>query len=608
MKNKITTGILAVAILTFSPISYAEQLVPISETPIIISEVQTNGPGTGTTAYEYIELYNNSITEQSLANWSIIFKSSTGKETVLHTFTNNVLFASHDFITGKNSLTAPTYLPEILADFEYTTGLTAANGTLLLKDATSQVADQVSWSSSGDYVNDATVSDVLNGMSLQRHCQDPQTLQVSGVAVNDYYVASPTPMSLNCQTPPTEPEPETPPPTMPPGDSSTTPTSPGDPSPPTDTRIRLPISINELFIDPESPLTDSLDEYVELYNPNPVDIDLSNYKITAGTTTKYTFVFVAGTILPAGGYTAISSAESPISLSNSGSTVVLVDDTGKTIDTVSYQKAESGQAWARNSSGDWQWTTSPTRSAVNSITIKQVATVAAKATTKTSATKKAVTSNAKKKTNFSVAPPIQLNEVFPDPDSPQTDAKDEFIELYNPHPLAINISDYTIVAGATRQYTHTFPEGSVIPPGGYVAIDSDTTSVSLSNSGATVKLLNNFDQEIDSVTYEQSKLAQSYAKDEFGKWQWTTTVTKAAQNTITAAPAVAKKTTKVAAAASDTATTSNVAPQPLPGWALAAIGLTAVCYAAYEYRFEARNYIYKLRANRSTWANYWKRP
>lgn len=607
MKNKITTAMLAVAILAYSPISYAEQEVANINTPLVITEIQTNGPGSGTTAYEFIELYNNSVIEQSLDNWSVVYKNSIGKETYLHTFAENTLVASKAFIIGKNSTTAQTYLPELIADFEYSIGLAAANGTLLIKDELGNVADQVTWTNEAGVSNDTTVSGLANGLSLQRHCLDTQTVQVTGVVVNDYFVASPTPNNLNCPVEPIDPEPETPVQPTPPNDMPTNTPTP-ETTPPPDTRIRLPLIINELFIDPESPLTDSADEYVELYNPNATDIDISNYKIIAGTTTKYTFIFAAGTVLPAGSYVAVTSAESPLSLSNSGSTVVLVDDTGANVDTVSYQKSQPGQAWARNSSGDWQWTTSPTRAAANSITLKQAATIATKSSTKATTTKKSTTSSVKKKTNFSVAPPIQLNEVFPDPDSPQTDANDEFIELYNPHPQAINISDYTITAGATRQYRHTFPEGSIIPPGGYVAVDSGSTSLSLSNSGATVKLLNNFDQEIDSVTYEQSNVAQSYAKDEFGKWQWTTTVTKAAQNTITVATAVNKKTTKVAAAASDTANTTQVAPQPLPGWALAVIGLTAVCYAAYEYRFEARNYIYKLRADRSNWVNYWKRP
>ena len=113
-----------------------------------------------------------------------------------------------------------------------------------------------------------------------------------------------------------------------------------------------------------------------------------------------------------------------------------------------------------------------------------------------------------------------------------------------------------------------------------------------------MQLINNFDKEIDTVTYDKAISGQSYARDDFGKWQWTSTVTKNEKNIITAS--ASKKSSKTSVAGIVAGTDSKPlapAPQPLPTWVLAMLGFGAVCYAAYEYRFEARNIFYKFKAH-----------
>ena len=606
VKRLLATLLATFIILNYAPPLYAQETAGgTSENNFIIAEIQTNGPGTGTTTQEFIELYNNSDTTLYIAGWSVVFKNSSQKETVLYTFGADSIIAPREFVSGKNSLTATTYLPDIIANFVYTlptSGLPASSGSILIKNPELAVVDLVSWSNETAYIDDSTISGVVNGLSLQRLCLDETTLITEKVPIESYYVDTISPRSLHCMPPPdTEDGDDTESATPPPGSSSpgkdddrTTVTTPQP------ERTRLPIRLNELFIDPTAPLTDANDEYVELFNPHTVPIDLAGYSIIAGTTTKYRYIFPAGTVIAPQSFIAVTSALTPLSLSNSGTTVELINDVGQSVETVTYAKAKSGEAWAVNSSGEWAWTSSPTMGATNIMTIKPINAATIKKTKKVTTSSKSTKKSTKKKTNFSVALPIQLNEIFPDPASPQTDAKDEFIELYNPHPMAINITDYTITAGATKQYKYTFPEGSVISPGGYIIIDSAGTSVSLSNSGGTVKLLNNFDKEIDTVTYIKAPSGQSYARDELGKWQWTTTVTRLGPNTIVIASGSKGTTTKVAGAAAKDATLKlKDAPQPLPGWVLALLGVAAVCYAAYEYRFEARNYFNKFRQNRT---------
>ncbi len=604
IKRLLTALIVAILIASYAPSVYAQATPSDTSTKhFIIAEIQANGPGAGTTTQEFIELYNNSDTPLYLAGWSIVFKNSSQKETVLYTFGADNIIVPREFVVGKNSLTAATYLPDIVANFVYTlptSGLPASSGSIIIKNPELEVVDSVSWSNETAHVDDNTISGVVNGLSLQRLCLDDTTLITDKVPTESYYVDTISPLSLHClplenDEDEDELEPQTPP---------ASPTTPGGGSTQgtivQPLRTRLPIRLNELFIDPTAPLTDANDEYVELFNPHAEPIDMAGYSVIAGTTTKYRYTFPSGTVIAPQSFLVVTSAMTPLSLSNSGTTVEILNDLGQRVDAISYEKAMGGEAWALNSNGAWVWTTSPTMGAGNIITIKPVSSATTKTTIKKTTSSKTANKPTKKKTNYSVALPIQLNEIFPDPASPQTDAKDEFIELYNPHPMAINITDYTITAGSTKQYRYTFPEGSVIAPGGYIVIDSADTSVSLSNSGGTVKLLNNFDKEIDAVTYTEASSGQSYARDELGKWQWTTTVTKLGPNSIVVASGTKGSTTKVAGAtAKDSTIKLQEAPQPLPGWVLALLGVTAVCYAAYEYRYEARNYFNKFSRNRT---------
>jgi hypothetical protein len=583
-------------LLLSQPVIAADtQIVTPAQESILITEIQANGEGTGTTTQELIELFNPLAEPVNLLDWSVVYVNSSGTQTVLYTFSEPLLFLPNTFIIGKNTATATTYLPDITPDFTYmngSSGLAATSGGVIIKDSTQLVVDEVYWTSSATFVNDKTINSLSNGKSVQRECDSSQKLVDSNLNSNDFMVALPTPASFTCDPPivdeeDPEEEIETPPVDIP-EDETPTPIE----------RVRLPLVINELFVDPASPLTDSSDEYIEIYNPNSVPMDVSGYSLIAGTTTKYSYTFPYGSSIPAYSYSSISSSNTSIALSNSGGTVELQDDTDATVDIVTYEKAISGAAWAFTEAGTWLWTTSPTKDAKNIITIpKAPAVTAAKKKTATS-TKKAKSSSTKK-TNYSVALPIQINEVYPDPKSPETDAKDEFIELYNPHPYTINVTDYTIIAGTTKKYKYILPQGSMLPANSYMVITSEDTNISLTNNDGSVQLLNNFDKEIDVVSYEAAKTGVSYARDDMGKWQWTTTVTKGEQNIITNAVTNKKDTIVAGVVAGTDGAPLAPAPQPLPGWVLAILGVSAVCYAAYEYRFEVRNRIYKFQANRT---------
>lgn len=156
----------------------------------------------------------------------------------------------------------------------------------------------------------------------------------------------------------------------------------------------LPVFINELLPDPESPAQDATDEFIELFNPNSEPVDLKDYQLQSGTNYRYKFVLPDIT-LGQGEYLAITSEESGLALSNSGASVRILNPNGEIIYEVDdYGKAVEGQTWAKKADGTWQWTTTPTPNTLNTFTLPppKVSKAAAK---KAVTTKKATTSKAK---------------------------------------------------------------------------------------------------------------------------------------------------------------------------------------------------------------------
>lgn len=130
--------------------------------------------------------------------------------------------------------------------------------------------------------------------------------------------------------------------------------------------------ISEVLPNPAPPQTDTDDEFIELYNSNDKDFDLSGFILQVGTTTQHKYTFPAGTIIGAKKFEAFFSDDTGLSLSNNSGQVALLDPSGNLLNqTDVYGTAKDGIAWV-SADGLWQWTTSPTPSAVNKIAVPLV--------------------------------------------------------------------------------------------------------------------------------------------------------------------------------------------------------------------------------------------
>jgi Lamin Tail Domain len=131
--------------------------------------------------------------------------------------------------------------------------------------------------------------------------------------------------------------------------------------------VLSPFIISELMINPSAPATDSSDEWIELYNPNPNAFVLRGYVLQTGTSHSYSYVFTDQIIEPYD-YLVLYSSVSNLALSNTSGAVRALDANSVEYGAaVSYEDVEEGNTYMRGSDGAWSWTTVPSPAAANTL-------------------------------------------------------------------------------------------------------------------------------------------------------------------------------------------------------------------------------------------------
>lgn len=212
----------------------------------------------------------------------------------------------------------------------------------------------------------------------------------------------------------------------------------------------------------------------------------------------------------------------------------------------------------------------------------------------------------------------QLSEILPNPASPQTDAEDEFIELYNPNNKQFDLSGFmlqTASTSSTATHTYHFPAGTSIGAGSFKAFKSGQTHLALSNGGGQVWLVDPLGTTLDTCDpYGTAKDGQSWV-DANGKWQWTLQATPGLTNKIATPIATSsssktatvggKKVTAIAKSSGNSGNTlgastnaSTTQPLSIHPLTLAIIVASALLYGAYEYRHDLALKYRQFRRNR----------
>lgn len=228
----------------------------------------------------------------------------------------------------------------------------------------------------------------------------------------------------------------------------------------------------------------------------------------------------------------------------------------------------------------------------------------------------------------------RLTELLPNPAAPQTDAEDEFIELYNPNAITFDLSGFILASGLSGSQRYVFPAGSQLPSRSFAAFYASQTGVSLSNSSGQVKLYDPTGKQLDQTTvYTNAKEGQAWALAQ-DQWQWTDVPSPNSANTIhmplsrtlntaakakntpltdrvktvaarvnakKATPAVTKpkKTSHIAKNSATVVAKASPPSSPFHMQIVALVSGGALLYGAYEYRHDLANRFYKLRSYRA---------
>jgi hypothetical protein len=523
---------------------------------------------------EFVELHNIGDAAAPVAGWSLQYHSAGGD--CGKSWSKKADLVGGIPAGGYFLLAAKDYLSTV--DGRFSAGLAAAGGSVRVMDASGGEVDAAAWGT-GTCGHGAAAKAPAGGQSLERQSD-------TGVNATDFAVQNnPSPHSV----------------------ADAAPEAGVQSSPQVDVPQVVETVINfelsELLVDPAEPQTDAADEFVEIRNVGTQAANLSGFKLKTASD-SYTFL---DTPVTAGGYAVIKSSVSKLALTNTGGQLQLLGPDGQAVDSVEWDEATPGAAWAVVNNV-WQWTQQPTPTAPNVAVPLPLDNVNPAANTPVSATSAAL------------YPPLEITEFLPDPASPQTDAADEFIELYNPNAFAVQLVGYQLRTGKTLGSSYTLPD-STIDPGGYMAFKSAQTHLGLANDGSSVALFDPLGVQMGAtVTYPAAPTGDSYVKVN-GAWSWSTSATPAAANVLTAPTgtaakaavkaaaaktaakttakaATAKKTTK-AAAAKTTATkssaqTSGTLPSPGLAWLLfVLVGLT-IAYVIYEFRHDLLAYYHRF--------------
>jgi len=317
---------------------------------VLITQIQAGGVGAAT--QEFIVLYNNGTEEVDLSGWCLTNKSSAtiacfsppgvGHETYLPAYKHAVIASAPFAITQPVGTVTLTYTP-----ISQSSGsITGGSDTVSLIDHLGNVVDRHTWTTS-----------LSSGMQFERHGTGAPTVYQDTDGAADWSV------TVSGVLPVDETE----------IDTTATDSCPNidgvQSSVPADKelsqtgecvdRIVLLLELTELL--PNAVGTDMGQEFIELFNPNDVSVEMKDYVLLVGQNYENTYAFpVDVTILPHK-YIRFTNTDIPYGLLNSSSRVAIALAANGTIlgEVPVYTDPPEGQSWALINDV-WQYTNQPT--------------------------------------------------------------------------------------------------------------------------------------------------------------------------------------------------------------------------------------------------------
>lgn len=395
-------AVVALLVNLFVMILLAPQTYAVSS-DLLIYQVQAGGVAAGSedktaATREFISIYNNSDNDIDISNWCLTNKANIAFACFNPAAVNESLhlpgrqFAT---ISSDNFAVFNNFKPDVnfITTNKTSGSIIASNDTISLIDPNGVAADIVGWTStlSGEYVLQRQFTAPLSGLMIDTDnnsdYQKLNTLETPLSGVEEWVIPD---VCLNID-----------------GIQATIPTSyigdgKGNCSPEiVDVCVNLtgvqadlpggfrfysdgvcaldllPIKITEML--PNAGGTDDGNEFIEFYNPNNVDVDLTYYIFYIGDDDSNFYSFPSGSHIGPGEYLSISNSAVRYTLVNSTSKVHLGSIDGFMIDDVpAYVGPGEDMAWVLID-GTWQYTNQPTPGEPNLLSLvnEDVNTVAA---------------------------------------------------------------------------------------------------------------------------------------------------------------------------------------------------------------------------------------
>ena len=284
---------------------------------------------------EWIELYNNTDLAINLDGWQLKAVDDTPKIDLA------------GIIPGKGfyllERTDDTTVPNITADHIYTGALSNKGEYLKLFDAQNNLIDEVNCNDgwfSGDNSTKQTMERVnpqLSGNSSE-NWQASQNPNGTPKSQNSSGLPESGPLAAKKEDVGEEAE------------TITYPTG---------------IVFSEILPSPEGP--DAENEWIEIFNKNDFEVDMSGWKISDIMGSTKTYTFSEGVKIKGFGFLAVRRPETKITLNNDSDGLKLIQPDGSIGDTVNYEKALLGQSYNFKDS-QWMWSTTLTPESNNIIT------------------------------------------------------------------------------------------------------------------------------------------------------------------------------------------------------------------------------------------------
>lgn len=286
---------------------------------VAINEIAWMGTNTSYSD-EWIELYNNANSPVNLENW--VLKAVDGTPEIN---LSGIIPANGFFLLERTDDNTIRDIPaDWVGSFGY--GLNNQGEKLELKDSSGNLIDVVDCSS-GWFTGDNKTNQTMERINplITTDSSNWQTSKNSGG----------TPKAGNSVLTQYEPE-----------------TKESQESKQKEEQIQTyptGIIFNEILPSPEGP--DAENEWIEIFNKNDFNVDLSSWKIKDSIGTVTTYTFPENTTIKSQSYLIVLRPETKIILNNDIDSLNLIQPNNKTIDVVSYEKAPRGESYNLTDSG-----------------------------------------------------------------------------------------------------------------------------------------------------------------------------------------------------------------------------------------------------------------